>query len=491
MQILAHFVAISRSNLATERVETAPCTYALWTVLCILVILLSVYTSTGQIKEPTIPTFQQTGTGNTKNPSEQFPNQQNNTSQNNYSENNTTSNKFTPYYTAPTANTQQNTNTQQIVQLYTLIKEESKTNSEPVKQLWELNFEGFRFANPSSINYQLKNKYYQSAYDSINEMLEGEKPLDLKHAVFLVENTYFDNQVKYKQFCDLINKKVYILQQIIKSEKLDITNNLALNYAIQKLFTESVKYKDKDGKIKIAQQLKYDFEDFEGAEDFSKQFVTKLLINGSGQCHSLPLLYMILANEIGAKANLAYSPNHSYIAFPDNQNNWYNFECTSGEFTSYSFIMSSGYVKAEAIKSGIYTLPVSLKQLVANQLNDLAIQHNAVLGIDDFQLKCAKRTLDFFPNNIMALMNVSNHQSAKTKVAAYNAEFPDFKNIDNYPDLKKEINKRNELYNYIDNLGFSVMPDEAYKSWLKSLDLEKAKQESKEIKKHIIQKIKM
>ena len=460
-----------------------------WVILCLCTILFSVDTAIGQIQQPTSPTFQQIG--NTTNPSGQPPNQQLNTSQNNYSESNTTSYKFAPNYIAPTVNTQQNSSTQQIVQLYTTIKEDSKTNSKPAKQLWELNLKGFRFANPNSDTYRLKNRYYQNAYDSINEMLEGNRPLDLKRAVFLVENSYFDNQAKYKQFSDLIAKKVYILRQIIKTEKLDSTNNLALNYAIQKLFTESVKYKDKDGTYKITQPFKYDFEDFEGTQDYTKQFVTKLVINGKGQCHSMPLLYLILANEIGAKANIAYSPNHSYIAFPDNQNNWYNFECTSGEFTSYSFIMSSGYVKAEAIKSGIYTVPASLKQVIANQLNDLAIQHNAVFGIDDFQLKCAKRTLEFFPNNIMAMMNVSNHQTAKTSVAAYNAGYPDLKNISNYPEFKKEMDKRNELYNYIDNLGFSEMPDEAYQQWLKSLDLEKAKQESQEIKKIIIQKVKM
>jgi hypothetical protein len=461
---------------------------ASWTALCLSTVLFSVDNVTGQIQQSTSPTFQQMG--NQTNPTVQTT-QQRNTSKNNYSTTNPTSYKFSPNYIAPTVNTQQNSSTQQIVQLYSAIKEDSKTNSKPAKQLWELNLKGFRFANPNSDNYRLKNKYYKSAYDSVNEMLEGNRPLNLKRAVFLVENTYFDNQAKYKQFCDLIAKKVYILRQVIKTENLDTTNNLALNYAIQKLFMESVKYKDKDGTLKNSQPFKYDFEDFEGTEDFTKQFVTKFLINGKGQCHSMPLLYLILANEIGAKANIAYSPNHSYIAFSDNQNNWYNFECTSGEFTSYSFIMSSGYVKAEAIKSGIYTVPVSLKQVIANQLNDLAIQHNAVFGIDDFQLKCAKRTLEFFPNNIMAMMNVSNHQTAKTKVAAYNAGFPNLKDINNYPDLKKELYKMNELYSYIDNLGFSPMPNEAYQQWLKSLDLEKEKQESLEIKKFIIQKIKM
>ncbi|MDX2172072.1 MAG: hypothetical protein SFY56_03080 [Bacteroidota bacterium] len=458
-----------------------------------LVCLLLNINSHAQIKNPTTPTFdngfKQQNTGTTNN-----TNNDNKTNVTNTNYHNSTvieSNKtFSTTYKAPTPNPAQNNQTVKILDLYT--DADIKSNSTIKKQLWELKLRSFKYANPNSENYKKLQPLYEVAFDSINQMLTGVTQLDLKKAVFLVENVYYQNKLKYANFCKLIDNKVYIINQIIKQENLSVQNNVALNYAIQQLFLKPIKYIDKNGIAKIHQPLKYDFNDYAGDLDYSKQFVSKLLFTGKGQCHSMPLLYLILANEIGAKANLAYSPSHSYIAFPDNENNFYNFECTSACFPSYSFIMSSGYINNEAIKSGIYTVPTSLKETIANQLNDLGTQQLfQYKGIDDFQLKCAKRTLEISPNNIMALQTVSNYQSAKTEATACYAGWPLAKDIPNIPELKTEFDNRNNLYDYMDNLGYAPIPNNEYNSWLEAIKLQKAKQESEEIKKQILIKAKL
>lgn len=396
--------------------------------------------------------------------------------------------KFEASYKAPAENTGQDKKTQSVIEYYSAIHEDNDVQED---QLWKKRIFGFRFANPQSAAYKAKDKFYRAAFDSVNEMLSGKRPPDLKKTIFMVENAWYANKASYKEFSEKIEAKVRVIKQIIRQEKLDSTNNLALNYAIQKLFSVPVRYKAKNGTIKVNSPFTYDFDDYEGAKDYSKQFVSKLLYTGKGQCHSMPLLYLILAQEIGAKASIAYSPHHSYIAFPDNSGNWYNFECTSGMFTSYSFIMGSGYIKAEAVKSGIYTVPAALKQLIAGQLTDLANQHHALFGMDDFQLQCAKKTLEYFPNNIMAISIVSNHQTAKTGVAIHKAGYPKIADFNKYPGLRKEFEKRNELYSYMDNLGYAEMPDEAYAAWLKNLKKEQAKRESAEIRNIILTKAKM
>lgn len=396
---------------------------------------------------------------------------------------------FSPSFKAPSVNVAQNNQTVKILDVFK--EANSIDNSQTRKHLWELKLRSFKFINPNTELYKKLQPFYEAAFDSINQMLSGSRPLDLKKAVFLVENAYYQNKMKYADFCKLIDNKVYVLNQIIEKEKLSRTNNVALNYAIQQLYLKPVKYTDKNGAAKVHNQFKYDFEDYMGASDYTKQFVTKFLYSGKGQCHSMPLLYLILANEIGAKANLAYSPSHSYIVFPDEENNFYNFECTSACFPSYSYIMSSGHVSKEAIESGIYTLPVSLKETIANQLNELATQQMFQFkGIDDFQLKCAKRTLEVFPNDIMALMTISNHQTAKTDAAIYYSGCQSPKDIPNYPGVKEEFDKRNNLYDYMDNLGYTQIPENEYNAWLNAVKLEKAKQESEEIKKIILMKAK-
>ena len=414
-----------------------------------------------------------------------------NTNYNSNSTNQYNTTDFKTNYKAPATNEKQNAQTKNAITQFSTIKEDSNTKeSNYKKQLWELQLKNFRFSNPNSANYKLNHQYYLDAYDSINDMLVGKKPYNLKRAIFLVENAYYGNKGKYKQFTDLIDNYVFILNQIIKKEKLDVTNNLSLNYAIQKLFLEKVTYKDKKGIVKTHLPFKYDFTDPMGSQDYSKQFVFKTLVTNTGQCHALPLTYKLLADEIGAKASLAYSPNHSYITFTDNDDNYYNFECTSGAFTSHAFIMSSGYVNSNAVNSGIYTIPVTNQQLLANQLNDLGIQHQINFGIDDFQLLCAKRTLEFFPSNIMALQGISNHQTAKVQAMRYYLGFPKIEEIKNYPELKMEFEKRNQLYDYVDMLGYTQMSDIEYQKWLSSVNLTKAKKESEEIKKSILLKVK-
>ena len=397
---------------------------------------------------------------------------------------------FSPSYKAPVPNASQNEETRKILDLFKEANIEQQGRQR--KELWELKLKSYNFINPNSEVYTKLKPYYDAAYDSINDMLAGRKRMDLKRAVFLVENAYYGNKMNYYEFCEFMDQKLLIINQIIRDEKLSHNNNVALNYAIQQLYLRPVQYLDRDGIVKEHQPFKYDFDDYMGDYDYSKQFVSKLLYTGKGQCHSMPLLYMILANEIGANASIAYSPEHSYIVFPDNDNNFYNFECTSGCFPSYSFVMSSGYVSREAVKSGIYTVPTTLKETVAAMLNDLAAQDQYQFkGVDDFQLKCAKRTLEFFPNDIMALMTVADYQTAKTDATICYAGYPPPKDIPNYPEIKKEFDERNKLYQYIDDLGYSSMPQNEYNEWLQSINLAKAKQESEEIKTVIFIKAKL
>lgn len=396
---------------------------------------------------------------------------------------NLTPQPFSVSYKPTVTDSSKNTRTLTMLRIYS---ENEKTNAYE-KQDWELKLPAFRFADPASATANKLEPYYRLAFDSINQMLQNENLYDLKKAVFLVENAYYGGKLDYKIFCRLIEEKVAIIDQLLTKEKLDRNNNVALNYAIQQLYIKPVQYTDKNGAKKTHPPFRYDFEDYMGKMDYSKQFITKFLYTGKGQCHSMPLLYMILAAEIGAKAKIAYSPEHSYISFPDNGGNFYNFECTSACFPSNAFIMSSGYVKSEAVKSGIYMQPVGTKELLAGQLNDLAVQETKqFMGINDFQLKCAKRTLEIWPNNAMALMTIANYQTAKTEAALCRAGWPDPKTIVDIPEVKEEFDKRDQVYEHIDDLGYSPVPPEIYEAWLKQVNREKFKQESEAIKKAIL-----
>jgi len=79
-------------------------------------------------------------------------------------------------------------------------------------------------------------------------------------------------------------------------------------------------------------------DDYKSEKHFDSHFVTKLMRSGIGQCYSMPLYYLILAEKIGAKAYWSFSPKHSFVKIQDKNGVWYNLEltCLSGYACSLS-----------------------------------------------------------------------------------------------------------------------------------------------------------
>lgn len=175
-----------------------------------------------------------------------------------------------------------------------------------------------------------------------------------------------------------------------------------------------------------------------------------------GNCHSLPLFYKLLAEELGEKSWLALAPNHAYIKLHNQADGWYNVELTSGQFPTDVWIKASGYIHTDAIRNGIYMDTLSLKSTVAVCMLDLAegYKHKFISDYDpEFVLKCCNRTLEVFPNYINALL-----LKAETLFAIY-VRTP----------KEEYFRDAEELYSHIHWLGYRKMPEKMYLEWLQSL----------------------
>jgi hypothetical protein len=109
-------------------------------------------------------------------------------------------------------------------------------------------------------------------------------------------------------------------------------------------------------------------------------FVTKLLRTNSGQCHSLPLLYKMLADQLGVKTYISMAPNHTYIQVLDDRGELYSYETTTHRFVTDSYYMSTGYVKASALKSRSYLDTLTMKEVLASQLLIWACATSIAMG---------------------------------------------------------------------------------------------------------------
>lgn len=377
-----------------------------------------------------------------------------------------------------------------------LIQEVEQNEKLRTEQLNQVNKDIAEY-NSNRINYSLPSygniestKYYRNAFDKLN----GLNPNDfsVEKATFLIENAYFEEKQNYEDFNKLIIQIGDFLREKMEALGYDQKSNLAKNFMLFKFFSDTLEIESKNLKHL---PFKYDFEDYMGIEDWSKMFVSKLLTTAKGQCNSLPRLYLILAEEIGAEAFLSLAPNHSYIRFRDDYDNWYNVELTNGMFTTQTFILQSGYIKSEALQNEIFMQKMSSKQLLSQLLADFAMGYTRKFGYDSFVKEVIDKSLLLDPNSISANMLNSNYLTIKFEYVAKQANInprnnQELQNIRYFPKMVELLNQVNSQYSQIDNLGYEFMPPKAYEEWLNSLKDEKQKQDSKDLENQFNIKVK-
>lgn len=316
--------------------------------------------------------------------------------------------------------------------------------------------------------------HYEVAYQEIVDMLEGKTEYDFKRAVFLTENAFWEGELKYEEFdADIktISQLVYTLSKVydpfFEYEGID-RQDVLLSAMIYKLWTDTVYINLPDSTSAVHLPFSYDFQDPFGHNEWIQMFVTKLIYTTSGNCHSMPYLYKIIADEIGIHAYLAVAPNHLYIKQYCEQLGMYNTELTSAQFPIDAWLMASGYIHLDAIRNGIYMDTLTNSHSLSICLFDLAKNYEREFGIspNGFISKCVESALKFYPNNINALL---------LKSELLNAEFEEYimSNKVDYPNeimLATEANDVFELYQKqiaeIHQLGYRKMPERMYNDWL-------------------------
>ena len=321
--------------------------------------------------------------------------------------------------------------------------------------------------------------HFQNAQREIMEMVQLKSPYDLKRAVYLTEFAY-DNSLSYDLFSRQIGKLVEIIRLEMKQRKISPSDNIGKIMAIFKFMADTLTVRNPVLEKTITTYPKtYDFEDFYGMRDYHKMFVSKLIRTGKGQCHSLPLLFLILCQEIGAKAYLSTGPEHYYIKFMDKFGSLQNIELTNQMFTTDQFILQSGFIKAPAIKNRIYMDTLAMDKVILGTLNDLSNCYAKKYGYDDFVLQCADQVLKYDTRNILAHMHSANY---------FNLLWMKVQNqYDSLGVPKEEFRKDRQLakiattairYNrMIDDLGYAEMPPDLYAKWLNSLKNESMRQQ--------------
>lgn len=212
---------------------------------------------------------------------------------------------------------------------------------------------------------------YETAYAEIADMLDGKSSLSIKRAVFLAEWAYLDGNLDYDWFCSKIDSAVIFLHGFMKSNGLD-KYKTGKNMAIIEYFFNP--WSGNGHKPFI-----YDHNDMDSTQDFTQQFVSKLLRTHKGQCRSLPYYYKILSEAIGAEAYIAYAPIHTFIRYPNADNlfpeDWVNVELTTHQYTPEFYYVDKFEINEKALHNKVYLHPLTDRETVAAQLSDLAFAY--------------------------------------------------------------------------------------------------------------------
>ena len=310
---------------------------------------------------------------------------------------------------------------------------------------------------------------FHSARKEILGMLEGKNAMSLKRAVFVTENAFFQNKMKYEEFDAAIQNLKHICQLKMQEQKLDENDELAKLVMVFRVLSEVIEVKEPSSeKMIVHYPIKYDFDDYRAEVNTGNYMVSKLLNQNTGQCHSMPLLFLILAEEMNTEAFWCFFPSHSFIKFKDKQNRWYNIELTQSAVVTDDFYMNSGFIKSKAIQTGIYLNPQTTKQTIAHMLNDLSYYYISRYGYDRFVEENSNLVFYYVPSDLTTYQMHANVCTAQAMYVIDVCGRPSKEQLPEYP--YKLFKRMLQSYEKIDSLGYEEMPTEMYYNWLKQVD---------------------
>lgn len=298
-------------------------------------------------------------------------------------------------------------------------------------------------------------KHFDIAINEIAEMLKGEKMLNFKRAVYLVENAYYEGKISWEEYNNEILSIKPTLNKMIDDRNLR-QYKTAGNWAVFTYMSDSIP----ENEFKPYQ---YDFESFLSDSDRESCMVSRLLKTRKGNCRALPYFYKILADEVGVEAFIAIAPMHCYVKHRDEQGNWWNLEMTTGSFSRSSFIMETFNVSETAIKSGLFMKALSDIESVAYCIYDLLSYYEDKTGrySDDFIKKCYEIGLQYYSNSQLQISKANDLQFRLSNKMIEKG-LRGYGDLVNYPELMSEFEIINATFKYLSEIGYTTMRNEDY-----------------------------
>ena len=165
----------------------------------------------------------------------------------------------------------------------------------------------------------------------------------------------------------------------------------------------------------------YDFDDKLG-QSLQGALLSHYLATQKGQCVSMPLLYIALAERLGMDVALAEAPNHLFVMLKDESGAWLNLETTAdGAPTSLASYQRQTPMTQTALSQGAYMRPLRKREAVA-ALAELLVRAYMDDGQPEDAISLANLALPYHPTDIALYLYASKAFQAMVQrdfVSAY------------------------------------------------------------------------
>lgn len=345
----------------------------------------------------------------------------------------------------------------------------------------------------NSPEFTAKTKSYSNALQGLKDMLSGKRKLSVAEAYFMMENAYGEAYLTQSEFNSTIHQSADFIRQWMIQNGQNLKDNTAINYAVQQFIGNKLSIalpSQKNDGINSMQTVShlpffYDYNDYQGDKDHRNYFLTKCLATGSGQCNSMPAVYLVLVEALGGTAYLSVAPQHSLIKYPGKNGEIRNFEPTSNWDISDQWYQEHMFISQTALNNKVYLNPLSKKQLIADITLQLSFGYFRKFGGADgkFITECVNTAKAQFPknNNLTVYFTISNLYQYQLLQVMRRDGISRLDNIIKSHEAQRIYDKWQANEDIIIALGYQDEPKDMYKEMMQQHEFKGKIQQQRDI----------
>jgi hypothetical protein len=319
-------------------------------------------------------------------------------------------------------------------------------------------------------------KKYKQTLADFKQMVENPNSASIADAIYKSEAAFGKLQLTYSEYKKIIAQSAAFIKEWMAEHSLDLNNQEAVHYAIQQFMGDSLRINSNNlpgvGIIpKSHKPFMYDYIDYRGSKDINNYFLTKTLATGTGQCNTLPRVYLVLAEAMNVESYLTFAPQHSFIKYKNNQGIFQNYEPTIHRHMTDQDYMEEMPIMSTATQNGLYLQPLNKQQIIASLMIDLAYNFMREHWVYDgtFMNECIDNGMRYFTNSEGLLLKNMLLASQLERVLA-EAKITDLNEIEKHPKAHQVFKAYRENEMQIEALGIQNYPESKYQAMLAKHD---------------------